>query len=357
MHQQTKIDKENYSKDTADLYGNNLIGRYRPSEEDWTEYKNTIQMLSASKRTSISRLSKKKGDTGSAENVYITYANLKAHILRKTNLMSLKIEGKVYRTIVDFFNRLEENELLAVQQLFSDPEKYFKEYYEPFNPKDTYTLVYEGISPAYHSNLDCNALNADYENFEVPAEFREKGDAEVERFRKWFKPLEDLLKTKPDLFAERFRLKWGFETNVRAMEAKNSGGHLPPEFESSTHAEIELEIDGLLKKATEFVSCSEKNRIILNRFKKHSYQGLKKQPIKDNKTGYSDDEVKLVLEEFELRHKRPIKKLLIEYYRYKLNPNLGFSNNILESLGFVACKACSNRVVFGFSSHNVKATI
>jgi hypothetical protein len=49
------------------------------------------------------------------------------------------------------------------------------------------------------------------------------------------------------------------------------------------------------------------------------------------------------LKEYHTRFKLPIKKLLIEYYRVKLNPSLEFAETYIEALGFRKCGTCKKR--------------
>ena len=129
---------------------------------------------------------------------YITTSNA-LHIIYKTDIKSLDLDGAVYKKKIFFFSKFEENSLLAIQELLKDPDKYFTEIYKPVVVKDTHKLVYEGKPPAYHKAIDCPRISANYENFEIPEAIREKGVDEVVKFRKWFEENKHLL-DKPDVF-------------------------------------------------------------------------------------------------------------------------------------------------------------
>lgn len=263
---------------------------------------------------------------------YITEANAK-NIIAKTEIKSLNLEGVLYKNSIYFFNKLEKNWLLALKELFSDSEKFFSEYYEPQKTKDTYTYIYEGRPPAYHLVYDCQRLYSDYENFEIPEAIKVKGKEEVKKFRMWFSENRYLL-SKPDVFVARLKMRWNIDTNPNAINKSNSGSEVFMNYK--THDLIQ-KIDALIKLAGELY---HDNTIILSKYNKHSYLGYKIEPLSDNDTGFSDSDVKEVLKEFETRVKKPLKDLLVQYYRVKLNPKLDLYETVLKQLGFQPCQLC-----------------
>ena len=46
------------------------------------------------------------------------------------------------------------------------------------------------------------------------------------------------------------------------------------------------------------------------------------------------------MKDYHNNYKLPIRNLLIEYYRIKLNPELMFSETLLDALGFRKCSSC-----------------
>ena len=105
---------------------------------------------------------------------YITLANTKK-IIFNSNIKGLDLSGELYKIPIYFFSKYEKNALLAIQELLKNPEEYFYTIYKPYTPVDTYTYVYDGKHPSYHSTPNCPRLNAKYENFEIPSDIREKG--------------------------------------------------------------------------------------------------------------------------------------------------------------------------------------
>lgn len=271
---------------------------------------------------------------------YITLANTNK-IVFNTELKNLDLSGEIYKMRIYFFSKYEENALLAIQELLKDPEKYFNEIYVPYEPVDTLSYVYEGKHPAYHKTTDCSRLIAKYENFEIPSDIKEKGKETVKEFRNWFETVKHLLET-PDVFVMRLQAKWGIITNPKAISRDNSGS---TEIEELTIEELEKNIDSKIKAAGRFYYANSKNTEILKRFSKYTFLAYRDEPIDNNNTQYSDDEVKSLLKEYDKEFKRPLKRMLIEYYRLKFNPEIKMEGEILEQLGFRPCGSCYNEYI------------
>ena len=260
-------------------------------------------------------------------------------IINSSVLKNVNIQKDVYRIPIYFFNRYEENALLSIKELLETPEKYFSEIYKPVKVKDSNKFVYVGGSPCYHENCDCIRLNADFKNYVIPNFVREKGRREVEAFRIWFKTVQSLLEKDPDIFVARLYARWGILTNVKSIELKNSGA---TQFENGSICRLKNDIDCLIKEAGRFYYASSKNETILSAFSKFSFLGISDIPIKNNRTGFAEKEVKSLLKYYQKRFKDPLKKNLIEYYRLDLNPEIQMGGDILSQLGFNPCYSCAN---------------
>ncbi|MBL0737638.1 hypothetical protein JI750_12100 [Flavobacterium sp. GN10] len=191
---------------------------------------------------------------------YITLSNTNK-IIFKSNLKNLNLVGDLYKIPIYFFSKYEESALLAIQELLKNPEKYFNEIYIPYEPVDTFTLVYEGKKPSYHKFSDCPRLHSVYENFEIPSEIVKLGKEKVNEFRNWFETVKNLLDD-PQIFVMRLKLKWGIETNPNAILIRNSGS---TEVENLSIEELENKIDLIIKNAGKFYYDSEKNKTILSK--------------------------------------------------------------------------------------------
>lgn len=263
-------------------------------------------------------------------------------IVHRNNLKTANLTGDIYKWKIYILSKYEEQSLLAIQELMQDPDKYFKFIYDPIYVADSKKYVYKEQKPAYHQFEDCERMLADYSNIELPQEIKDRGDTEIERFRNWFNENSYDLGKDPARFSMRMQLAFRISINPKAINCDNSGGTA---FSNVTIAELENSIDNLLREAGRFYYASEKNTSILYQFGKISSIAFTENPLICNNTNYSDDEVKEFLKEYHRKFKLPLKNLLIKYYQVKLNPQLIFSENLLDALGFKLCSCCKKRTV------------
>lgn len=287
---------------------------------------------------------------------YITKANSK-RILRKINLNDIPdIEGKVYKKPIYFLSKWETKYLLLMQSLLKEPEKFAIEVYHPVVNKDTFQYVYESEQPpSYHSNINCERLNSKFKNFEIPFEIKERvrdlaikeGKTEqeiielekqqVEVFRKWFKDNFELFNSDTEEFLKKLDVRWNIQRNVNEIERDNSGVET---IENLDLNELESEIDKIISEAGRFFVNNKDKQHIIRRFQKLTFLAYRKGSIEINNTELSDDELKQFLLEYDTNFKKPIKELLIQYYRVKYNPDLSFEGQLLERLNFRSCSVC-----------------
>jgi len=270
------------------------------------------------------------------QSVFITCANLKA-IVRKSNL-DLRPDGEVWKRKIYFFNQYEERALISIQHLLADPEKYFSEVYVPYEPQDTFRFVIPETRPAYHYSCECPRLRSDFENYKIPAEIRERGRDEVQRFRQWFLTNSRLMTGNQQLFAFRLRNEFQLSEVPEYVKYENSGYE---EHENISVEALEARIDARIKEAGRYYYACEKNTVILRVYSKHAYRGFLEETLPFEIPGYSEAEIKEFLREYENRFKRPLQRDLIEYYRLELNPDIAMSGPILDAIGFKPCVSCS----------------
>jgi hypothetical protein len=266
---------------------------------------------------------------------FITSANM-LRIIRQTDIITAEIEGTVYKKPIYLFSRFEEKSLIAIQELISDTEKFLTEIYNKIEVVDRMKYVFEGKKPAYHNDLNCERLNSNFNNFEIPEEIKEKGPEEILRFRNWFKENYSLLE-RPDVFEMRLHMAFGVLINPKAINFTNSGS---AELENLNLEQLESRIDSLLKEAGRFFYKSEMHQTLIRKFGKYTFLAYKDDDIQRNDTNYSDDEIKVFLRNYDEQFKKPLKYLLIQYYRVKYNPDLKMEGKLLEQLGFVPCGNC-----------------
>lgn len=275
---------------------------------------------------------------------FITDANAR-RIIQQTEINSVNLAGEIFNRAIFFFSDYEIQQLLAYKQLIDDTEVFVRDTYKPIVlKKDSYRYVYEYDEemPAFHKILECSHLNKDYENFTIPDDIRYKENRQlnftkINEFRRWFPTVEHLFKNDKQAFVFRLKQKFGIITNPEALEAANSG---PMDLVNYDITELKDQINLKIKLAGRFYYASNKNTTILKRFSKFSYLGFIEEPIRNNDTGYTDEELKLFLRDYHQLIKKPIKILLREYYRIQYNPDLNFNSELLLFLNFKPCSKC-----------------
>lgn len=289
---------------------------------------------------------------------FITKSNYK-RILRKININSIVIDDvDLYKKPIYFLSSWEVKYLLIMKSLLKNPEKFEVEVYQKVINKDTLKYVYESeLSPAYHNKKDCERLNSTYRNFEIPDEIKERAKLKcennnwneqeseleikkaIEHFRHWFKININLFNEDLPEFIKQLDIRWNIQRNVNEIEKDNSGIE---DIENLNLEELEREIDKVISQAGRyFVNNIDKQQII-RRFQKLTFLAYKEEPIQQNDTNLRDDELKEFLKFYDTEFKKPLKELLIQYYRIKYNPDLSFSGDLLDQLNFRPCSNCKN---------------
>lgn len=273
---------------------------------------------------------------------YITNYNA-SRILRQADLRGMKIsERGIFKKSIYFFNWYEEMFLKVYQEMLENPSQFFGKVYQKVQREaDDFTFVSPPRPPAYHEKLDCSLLHSDYKNFEIPQEITQQGEGKVLEFRKWFLTVQNLYEQDPAAFQMRLQAKFGILVPLSEIGISNSG---VAEVENQSLDQLIQRIFKLLDEARVFIKSSPENQQILSPFnQKYSFLGLRDEPLEKNLTPFSDDVVKAKMNEFEMNFKRPVKNLLLEYYRMTLNPDLTFDGDLLEGVGFVPCSQCSEK--------------
>lgn len=270
--------------------------------------------------------------------VYITNSNRKKLL---QPIAKTAIGGDVYKKVINYFDKEEEKALLVLRCFYENPEKFFSIYEKVEKGADTRTMVFEGVSPAYHKDRLCNRLNADYINYFIPLEIVEKdkaGDEEIiNKYRNWFIGHQALILDNPQAFNEKLQAHWRVApVNMKSVVVENSG---VTETYNYNLEELEYSIDKLLEDALAFIhSSSDETKLfcfdkVLSLTEKNSivsrlrFNGV----ILDNVLG--------VRKEFDEKFKAPLKDLLEEWY--KILPRITeMRGQLLEKYGFKSCSEC-----------------
>lgn len=268
--------------------------------------------------------------------VYITKSNAK-RILEKLDLSNQTFTGSLYDKPIYIFNKFEEQRLLAYKGFMQSPSDIIAKIYKKVELEDSFRYIYEGNAPAYHDRLDCERLTSDMLNFHVPNEIVEKGKGEVIKFRRWFIENLGIFKSNPEAFQMRMFTAFGIKVHLNEISRGNTGTY---EKENLSLEEVKAKLDKLIKDCGRFYYANSKNTAILKKYGKRTFLAHKNEPLSDNDTGISDEEIKAFLIDYEDKFKFQIVKYLREYYRISYNPDLAIDKKILDALGFHPCKSC-----------------
>ena len=259
------------------------------------------------------------------EAVFITNSN-ESKIVSKIDLRgSPKDFDCLYDKSISFMLSIPELNLLHIyKELCSHPKEAFSAY-KKLHKKDTKRFVWEGGTPAYHFKDDCTRLNSEFTNLSIPVEIQEKGVMEIEKFREFVKKYKELLDENESKFLEKLETRFFLKNPPKSVKFQNSGVHT---FENCDLSKLKSQIDSLIETAKNFRDSDEE---ILKLIKDLGYGTHKVKEAKDPKNP--------LYEWHNLKTK--LKTLLRQYYRVKFNPELKFEKNLLEQIGFQACKECS----------------
>jgi len=275
------------------------------------------------------------------DEVYITNANFRK-IIYNSNTNDLDLQGEVYeRSRLYIFNKIEKNDLLLTKEFFENSEKFFNDIYIPIkNLSDTYEWVYEyeNQKPSYHNNKNCKKLNSYFENFKIPNGIKDQGKEKIHQYRKWFMDNKYLLDVDPEIFKKRLYERFNIIMhNIKSLLIKNSGEKFQKNYKVE---DLEKIIDDIIRKSWRYFFDNERNKKILKKYCTKTYLVNTKNQIKENNTGYSEEEIREVLQKYAQEFKDPLKEWLKEYYRVKFNPDIKVQGRLLENIGFRPCSEC-----------------
>ena len=269
---------------------------------------------------------------------FITKSNLNSIVTSLEEIEQLNSADKtaLYKYPIYFLHKNEIDRLLKQREFLKDPENVFK-IYKKKKSVDSKKYIFEGAQPAYHTRTDCKNLNSKFNNYEIPLEIQEKGDAEIDKFRKWFKSNQVYLSQKPGLFSLKLQIAFGLSNIPFVVEHDNSG---LTELDNLNLNDLEERIDSIIKAAGTFYKDNPDKQTIIKRFQKLTFLAYTKNEIKLNDTNYTDDDLKSFLYEYDVMFKKPFKDLLLQYLMVKYNPELKFNGLLLEQLNFKKCHKC-----------------
>ena len=234
------------------------------------------------------------------------------------------------------FGWWEVNKLLAFKE-------FCKHFYRKIEkPQDSFRYIDAERSPAYHCDINCEAMHSSLRRIEIPESIRKQGKEKVIEFRTWWKENESLRESKPDAFVAELNLI--FHTDLRNYEVEDRGNSGVYELDDNRSIEeIDNNIRDLFNGVFAWAKEDRKRWKIFLKFKHLSFLGNSDNSINIDLGDYSEGEVKEVL-----KHVHPIKEEIMEdlkkLYQRRYIPDLDFQTSLLESLGFVPCFTCVGTV-------------
>ena len=167
---------------------------------------------------------------------YITKANAK-RIIKRINLSDIEfVDGVVYKKPIYFLSSWEAKYLLLMKTLLKEPERFSIEVYNPIINKDTFRYVFESKQPpSYHMDKNCEKLNSDFKNFEIPFEIKARATEKAKReklseeethklvenkvntFRHWFMLNFKLFKEDTNAFLRKLEVQWNIRRKISEM--------------------------------------------------------------------------------------------------------------------------------------------
>ncbi len=264
--------------------------------------------------------------------MYITNYNLN-RVLKSTSIESLEEID-----ISDLQDILSEKEILFLKQantFFKDKGLSEKKFI-PINFNDTHTMLFEKHKPAYHKNKECIRLHADYVNYYIPNEVRERGDTEVDRFRKFVKGLLNKgykLEDEGTIIAIKAEFQFS-DKNFGKIEENNSGKmDFMHALDSMNLLEIHAQIAQIIHKLNMFSSQSEIYRQVYRLRYREPYMIRK---LMKNKS----KEQKNIAEELKLLKENLLLSLIASYKKENNFNQSDIEEELLQELNFVPCSTC-----------------
>lgn len=185
-------------------------------------------------------------------------------------------------------------------------------------------------TPRYHAKQECEFLRANFENFETPPEIAELGPEKVSEFQVFCDKEWPQYKDKPiDHFWANVGSQFGVSINPKAVSYASREGpeSVTDQSESELMEEIHRDVERLRKYAR---SAGLSGHLYAPAKRLYS---LTKDPEVDGARRQAFLEL--------LKLKKAIKMLVFNFHRIELEMPEGLlSDELLEALGFLPCKAC-----------------
>ena len=266
-------------------------------------------------------------------------------------------DPKVFR----IFNKFEVKYLFNYKQLLEDFEGFSKTYFEEVSEReDTKRLVFEkGGKLKYHLNNECELINNNFIDFNIPSEITNLGDNIVEEYREWFKSkgyAEAYFNHQLDVSKLVFDYNLKFP-KLYNLPVLNEGYKLITKISNSSNKETEdifdyktflKKIEHLCRKHENIFSCQTTR--ILSKFDHLSNKSDAEIKLKISELlsdqfidNYGIDKLKNLFKEAKSL-KYEIMTEILNYFKftYKLKEK-NFESITLEKFGLICCGGCRKK--------------
>jgi hypothetical protein len=258
--------------------------------------------------------------------VFITKGNLNklVHSLESKTVPVEKFIDLYKNELGSILSHKEMSLLYVYKELCEDPELAF-EIYKKIDPLVNPHMVYQGRAPSYHANEECESLQSDYFNIEIPPEIEARGSAEIERFRQFCIDHRSMIENKDTRVYVKLEAQFFLKNPLNTVSAGNTGVE---SFMDLDLDKIEGRIDNLLIDAQDFRNQDDYTSELIKA------KGYGTHAVKEAK----DPDHPLYL--WHNKYKQPLKEMLRNYFRVKFNSDLKFEGALLDQVGFKFCNQC-----------------
>ncbi|MEP6907992.1 MAG: hypothetical protein ABI858_08450 [Pseudoxanthomonas sp.] len=185
-------------------------------------------------------------------------------------------------------------------------------------------------TPRYHTKHDCEFLKASFENFETPPEIEQLGQDKISEFQEFCD------KEWPRYRGDPIDIFWAhvgshFRVSISPKEVSYMSEEDPESVRDRSASELIEEVHQEAKRLRTYAESNGVSNLLYARGQ-HLYSLTKSYAV--------DVARKQVLVEL-LKLKKAIKMLVFNFHRIELEMPEGLlSDELLEALGFLPCKAC-----------------
>tara|TARA_B110000908_G_scaffold97774_1_gene115441 strand:+ start:2193 stop:3092 length:900 start_codon:yes stop_codon:yes gene_type:complete len=267
--------------------------------------------------------------------VYVTNSKISMMLKKvKINAANIEINGIFHSDLSKILSIPELKYLAIYKEAINDIEGFEYHRYEKTVVLRPNKFIFESGIPSYHGGPDCERLQANFENYEIPAEIEDKGEAKIEEFRKFFKDNITLFNTMHDAFMAQVKSKFRIRNTPKKVEFNNTGS---TRVSNLSAQEINKNIQELLKEMEEYRNSSEeiKKEIKMVGYRTHAARIWDKNGNEIRRINIPGSVTKQWHD-----YKNSLKHLLKEYFKIRLNPEFMFDEEIMKQLGFNPCSHC-----------------